>query len=162
MTSTSTRPAPGRDAGRREGERRRDCVLAVIGNQRAIFVRRARRAFVARLLAAGKATADDVREVVELPPGVNPNLFGAVPSLFRKLGIARLVGFVTSTRPARHAGVNRLWELTGAGAATDWLAKNPDLPDPPADLWDADGQRLLFPLSTNDATPTASTAGAAA
>jgi hypothetical protein len=146
-----------------EGQQRRDQALTLLESRRAVFIRRARRAFLGRLLCAGSATADDVREAVELPPGVNPNLFGAVPTLFARLGIVRFHEFDTSRRPARHAGVNRVWRLADAGAAADWLDENPDLPDPePPDDDRRDwSQRLLFPIHANTATPPVAAAGAA-
>ena len=97
------------DTGRDEGERRKADALTLLETRRQAFVRGARRAFLARLLAAGSATADDVRESVELPPGIDPNLFGCVPSVFARLQVVRFVGFDVSRRPARHAGLNRRW-----------------------------------------------------
>lgn len=144
--------------GTAEGERRKVDALALLEATREACVTLARRAFLARLLAVGHATADDVREAVELPPGLNPNLFGAVPSLFARRGIVRFCGFDVSRRPARHAGLNRNWELIDPPAAMRWLADHPELPEPPDD----DQDRQQMELAFNDATPTAGTAGAAA
>ncbi|MCQ8205440.1 hypothetical protein NP569_24435, partial [Vibrio parahaemolyticus] len=55
------------------------------------------------LLAAGTATADDVRDAVELPPGVDPRCLGAVPGELADAGIIRATGYVRTTRPAAHA-----------------------------------------------------------
>jgi hypothetical protein len=159
--TTPTRTAPGRDAGCSEGERRKADALTLLECRREVLVRRARRAFLERCLSASQATADDVREAVELPPGIDPNLFGAVPSLFARLGIVRFAGFDVSRRPARHAGLNRVWQLADAGAARGWLAKNPELADPPDQEQEQAGQRLLFPVHQNGATPTVGAAGAA-
>jgi hypothetical protein len=131
-------------SGTAEGERRRDAALTLLESQRAVLIRRARRAFLLRLLAVGSATADDVRAAVELPSGIDPNLFGCVPSLFARLGIVAFAGFDTSRRPARHAGLNRVWELIDPPAALRWLADHPDLPDPDQ----AGAQMTLWPETT--------------
>jgi hypothetical protein len=45
-------------------------------------------------------------------------------------------------------------------AALRWLADHPDLPDPGDDDQAAGSQGFLFPLTHNEPTPTAGTAGA--
>src|SRR5262249_45353410 len=98
--------------------------------RRRVYVRRGRRALLARLLAAGTATADDVRAAVELPPGLNPTLFGTVPGQLAEAGIIRAAGFVPTARPQGHARPVQLWQLTDRTAAVAWLAAHPHLPDP--------------------------------
>ena len=139
-------------SGATEGERRKADALTLLELRRRSFIRRARRAFAAKLLTAGKVNADDVREAVALPEGIGAGLFGAVPLVFVRLRIAEFSGFATSCRPSRHAGLNRVWRLIDAPAAQKWLADSPELPDPSDDLQDG-AQRLLFPLSTNEASP---------
>ena len=78
-----------RRPGRLEGECRKLEALALLEARRRVYVRRGRRALLARLLAMGTATADDVRTAVELPQGVNPKLFGAVPGPLAETGIIK-------------------------------------------------------------------------
>ena len=85
---------------------------------------------LARLLAVGAATADDVRDAVELPDTLNPKLFGAVPGPLAEAGIIRAAGFVRTRRPEGHARPVLTWELIDAAAARFWLGAHPDLPDP--------------------------------
>jgi hypothetical protein len=98
----------------------------------ALLVRRGRRALLLRLLAAGVATADDVRAAVELPPGVNPKLFGAVPRPLAEAGIIRPAGYTTTDRPPGHGHTIRRWALADRVAALAWLAAHPDRADPKA------------------------------
>lgn len=134
--------------GMAEGKRRRDYAFKLLEARRAVYVRRARRAFLERLLAVGVVTADDVRDVVKLPPGINPNLFGCVPSAFAQQGIVECDGVNISRRPQRHAGIVRRWRLVSADAAIKWLAENPDLPDVPTGRQDQPAKRRpVKPLS---------------
>ena len=74
------------------GEDRRDAVLELLRQRRAALVRRGQRVLLGQLLAAGTATADDVRAVVELPLDIDPRCMGAVPGELADAGI--LPGFV--------------------------------------------------------------------
>ena len=123
---------------------------------RETLIRRGRRALLGAMLAGdGTATADDVRAAVELPDGINANLFGAVPGLLARAGIIRLARLRLSARPERHRGINRVWQLADGPAALAWLAMHPDRPGPePADL----GDGCLFDFTTNKA-PGAGTPG---
>jgi len=56
-----------RERERTEGERRKQDVLLSLAARSERYVNRGRRALLARLLANGEATADDVRRAVELP-----------------------------------------------------------------------------------------------
>jgi hypothetical protein len=85
------------------------------------------------LLDAGTATADDVRAAVELPPGLNPKLFGAVPGPLAEAGLIQAVGYVPTTRKEAHARPVMRWQLAGSAGALAWLANHPDLPGQAAD-----------------------------
>jgi hypothetical protein len=120
---------PSSATDRLEGERRKCRALAILEARRRVYIRRGRRALLTRLLAAGEATADDVRAAVELPPAINPKCLGSVPGQLAEAGIIRAAGFVRTTRPAGHARPVLLWQLADRAAALAWLAAHPDLPD---------------------------------
>jgi hypothetical protein len=114
----------------REGERLKNEALCLLEDYRQDYIRRARRALLERLLASGTATADHVVESLEpVPDGIDPRFRGAVPKDLVRAGIIRRSGFIASTRPARHASIQTVWELADRAAALAWLADNPDLPD---------------------------------
>ncbi|MFH1417079.1 MAG: hypothetical protein ABII12_02170 [Planctomycetota bacterium] len=113
-----------------DGERRKLSPHALLAAQRATYLLRGRRALLRRLLVVGTATADDVRDVVELPDGINPVMLGAVPAPLARAGIVESVGFVESRRPDAHARPLTLWRLANPVAALDWLDANPDRPAP--------------------------------
>jgi len=116
--------------GRPDGEQRKADARRLLAERRRLYLLRARRALVERAVAVDTATADDVREAVELPPNINPSLFGAVPGPLVRAGIIRPGPRVASERTPRRTGANRLWILKDLGAALRWLADNPDRPDP--------------------------------
>ena len=145
---------------RAEGERRKADALALLAARRETTIRRAHRALLAALLRSGVATADDVRAAVELPPGINPKLFGAVPSTLARAGIIRRAGYATTGRPAAHARPVTVWALVDRAAATRWLADHPDLGDLDDDDQAGLHQGLLFD-NQETATPTGTAAGAA-
>ena len=72
-----------------EGELLKREALTLLEARREVYVLRGRRALLGALLCSGTATADDVRDAVELPPGINPKLFGSVPGSLAKAGIIR-------------------------------------------------------------------------
>lgn len=146
-----------------EGERRKADALAVLADRREVLVRRAQRALLAVLLEHGTATADDVRELVELPPGIDPKCFGAAPGALARRGIIAADGFAKTARPEGHARPVTVWRLADAEAARCWLWDHPDLEDPGCGNFQpaAPGaQGLLFNLQET-ATPTGDAAGAA-
>ncbi len=120
-------------SGQTEGEARKQEQLAMLRERRAVYVRRGQRALLGRLLEGGNATADDVRQVVELPPGIDPKLFGAVPGSLARGGIIERAGFVKTARPTAHARPVTLWQLRDAAKARQWLAVHPDIVDDPAE-----------------------------
>lgn len=143
-----------RDAGRSNGERRKDYAHALLAAQRALYVLRGRRALLSALLCSGTASADDVRDAVELPAGLSPKFFGVVPGPLAIARIIRRVGFTSTSRPTAHARPVSVWELVDAAKATAWLDEHPDPGDPPAAV-----QQSLWPGGPpeNGTGPTAAT-----
>ncbi len=144
-----------------DGERRKADALALLESRREVFVNRGRRALLTVMLDGdGTATADDVRNLVELPPGIDPKLFGTVSHRLAYDRIIRNAGRVRTVRAVAHGRWVELWELADRAAAETWLRNHPDLPDP-ADVDQGDKrQGVLFTIQ-EIATPTGDTAGAA-
>ncbi|MEN6406360.1 MAG: hypothetical protein ABFC77_07810 [Thermoguttaceae bacterium] len=139
-----------------EGERRKADAIGLLSAHRETIIRRAQRALLAAILETGSATADDVRELVELPPGIGPRCFGAVPSPLARAKIIRADGFVKTCRPEAHARPVTVWQLVDRPAAERWLRDHPDMPAP----GDGKQQTVLFSIQET-ATPAAGTVGAA-
>jgi hypothetical protein len=115
---------------------------ALLTARRAIYVRRAQRALLCRLLDMGTATADDVRQAVELPPDIDPRCLGSVPGPLVRAGIIRRVSWTPSCRAVRHACHTSVWALVDADAARQWLTDYPELPD--LDPCEGEGRQLSF------------------
>jgi hypothetical protein len=144
-----------------EGERRKADALDLLAECREVYILRGRRALLTALLCSETATIDEARDVVDLPPGMNPKLFGVVPGLLAKSGIIRQAGFAKTSRPAGHARTVTLWELADHAAAVRWLRDHPDVPDSAQGdkpIATAGQQGVLFDLQEK-ATPTAGTVG---
>jgi hypothetical protein len=138
--------------GTADGERLKADALALLEARRELYVRRGRRAMLEVLLRSGTATADDVRDAVELPKGINPKLFGIVPGPLARAGIIRQAGFAKTHRPEGHARPITIWALADRAAAERWLQGHPDLPAPGNDDQGQAMQGVLFPTHpTNDA-----------
>ncbi len=105
-----------------EGEGRKQNAIATLERCREAYVTQGRRALLLALLERGEATADDVRAKVELPAGVSPKAFGAVPGQLARAGIIERAGFAKTTRPEAHARPVSLWRLRDANAARAWLS----------------------------------------
>jgi len=103
---------------------------AFLEARRELFILRGRRALLTALLRTGRATADDVRDTVELPDSVGPKLFGPVPGPLARVGIIELGGSVKSRRPDAHGRPVSVWRLRDRQAAQRWLSDHPDRPDP--------------------------------
>ncbi len=99
----------------------RDTCEPGADDQAEAVVRRARGLFLLDLLANGTATADDVFDAVDRPPGVDPRCLGAVPGPLVRAGLIRAAGRVSSVRPGRHRALVRLWTLTDRAAALRFL-----------------------------------------
>jgi hypothetical protein len=111
-----------------DGEAPKRFALDLLENRREEIVGRARRALLSYLLEHGAGTIDRVRELVPVPPSINPKLFGAVPGPLALSGIIRPAGFTKTTRTAGHARPVTIWELADRAAALKWLATHPDGP----------------------------------
>jgi len=144
-----------------EGERRKADAFATLDAHREVYTRRSRRALLRTLLELGEATADDVRDSVELPPGIDPKCFGSVPGPLARAGIIRAAGFTKTCRPMAHARPVTLWTLADRAAALRWLATHAELPDPSDEGEGRAVQGTLFNLSQETATPTGAAVGAA-
>ena len=108
----------------------KDAALTTLDACRHEYTQRGRRALLKALLTTGTATADVIRDAVELPPGTNPKLFGAVPGPLAKAGIIRQSGFAKTSRPEAHGRPVIVWALANRAAAERWLLENPakDMP----------------------------------
>ena len=124
-------PNKDRQGGQWEGECRRDSAFSLLEAWREVYIRRARRALLLRLLEAGTATADDVAEISgPAPKGIDGRFLGTVPGPLARAKIIRRTGFVASSRPSRHGSILSVWQLADRAGAIVWLARNPDLPEP--------------------------------
>lgn len=145
-----TATSRGGQAGRDAGEKRKQDRLDLLRARRAVYVRHGQRALIQRLLEVGRATADDVREAVELPPGIDPVCFGAVPNCLARAGIIERVGFVPTARPDAHARPVSVWALRDRAKATRWLEQHPELSTNAVGVDSVDRverrQQELFPL----------------
>ena len=112
-----------------EGERLKRDAHATLEARREVYVNRGRRALLGRALASGTASADDVRAAVELPAGIDPRCFGAVPGQLARAGIIALDRFVKTGRRERHASIIARWRLVDPDGARAWLAAHPDRQD---------------------------------
>jgi len=143
-----------------EGEGQKQDAFAVLSVHREAVIRRAQRALLTVLLETGSATADDVRELVGLPPGVGPKCFGAAPGVLARAGLIRADGYAKTCRPVGHARPVTVWALADRDRALRWLRDHPDPPDPCESEGAAGSQGFLFPLNpTNE--PGAAVAAAA-
>lgn len=139
-----------RSAGRAEGRWRKGAALDLHEVRRQQLVEDARRALVRHALACGSATADDVRDLVELPPGCSPKAFGAAPGPLAKAGIIERVAYTETCRPTAHARPVSVWRIRDRTKAERWLIENPERPAP----------ELVPPAAvapTNETGPTALT-----
>ena len=69
---------------------------------------------------------------MELPQGVNPKLFGAVPGPLAETGIIKPAGYTPTTRKEGHARPVMLWQLSDRATALDWLEATSRLAGPGA------------------------------
>jgi len=118
--------------GKELGKKGRDRALSALIHFRAYYVKQAKRAFVGKLLETGAATMDAIRDVVILPEGVNPKLFGCVPTGLRSAGVIEFDGFTQSNRKESHARTLARWKLKDREVAVSWLQDNPLPDEPPA------------------------------
>jgi hypothetical protein len=130
--------------GQQEGARRKDAAHSLLEACRDVYIRRASRALLLRLLDVGTDTADDVAERIgPTDHGIDPRRRGTVPGPLASAKIIRRVGYTKSARPIRHASVIAVWELADRAVALAWLARHLDLPEP----GDDDGALCPCPAS---------------
>lgn len=116
------------DAGRHEGERRRDMALSLLSATRPVLVRRVQRQFLLHLLEHDAGVIDDLRPELEIPATIDPRFLGAaIRSLSTPLNLIVAAGFVQSQRPESHARTLRRWRLRDRSATLAWLADHPEL-----------------------------------
>lgn len=104
-----------------EGKRRRDEALARLREHRATIIRKLQIAAIHVSLETGTVCADDVRALVDIPPGMSPKVVG---SAFRELaddGLLSHIGSRPSKRPLAHARPIKVWRLADAAAASAFL-----------------------------------------
>lgn len=124
---TNTPPTEQPD-GTVEGERLKAEAFARMENCNDTLLVRGRRALLNKALTDGVASADDVRDVVPVPDGVNPKIFGPVPSPLAKANIIRPRRPIKTRRAVGHARYITEWELIDPQAAVRWLFENPEPP----------------------------------
>jgi hypothetical protein len=115
------------DNGGGAGEARRDAALAILRVHRPVVFRDLTRAAVRIALDRGELTADVLRAVVPIPPGIRPVVVGAAIRDLALAGIIRRIGYRPSARPEAHARPLAVWHLTTIAAAHAWLAAHPPL-----------------------------------
>jgi len=135
------------------GERRKERILNDLAIRREVYVNRARRALLKKILREGVACADDVYGDAGIPEGIDPRCLGTVPGPLARLGIIRRTDFAKSNRPERHASFISRWSLANPAKASQWLATHPDLGD---DVQDSNGGDLFNQKTT---CPTVTAAG---
>ncbi len=109
----------------------RDAAHAVLSARRGDIIRLGQRALLRTLLLCDVATADDVRDAVDVPAAVNPVCLGAVPAPLARAGIIVRDGFEATTRRAGHARPVSRWRLLDRSAAVRWLDAHPAPPETP-------------------------------
>jgi hypothetical protein len=115
-------------AGRVEGERRRDHAHGLLHAARAALIRRIQRAYLLHLLDHGPATIDAVRQLVPIPPGIDPRVVGAAVHSLATAGLIVSVGRQKSCRPKAHARKLDRWDIADRAGAAAWLATHPEPP----------------------------------
>ena len=107
-----------------DGKSRRDSALEMLESRRGELIEAGRRALLRHLLVHGAGTADDIRDALTLPDGVNPVCLGAVPVSLARAGIIHRVGYEPSRRPERHGAPTAVWAIADESAARQWLAEH--------------------------------------
>ncbi|MCA9109372.1 MAG: hypothetical protein KDA52_05465 [Planctomycetaceae bacterium] len=108
-----------------DGEQRKRDAHKTLEKYRALIIEQFRRRFLCILLEHGTATIDDVRELMELPTGMDATCLGAVPGPLARAGIIRRVGYVKSERADAHARPISVWELLDSHAVVEWIRSHP-------------------------------------
>jgi hypothetical protein len=141
-----------RQAGRIEGERRRDAAFDCLEASRDVLIGRARRALLMHLLIHGDGTIDDVAKSsgTDLDP-IDRRWRGTVPGLLVQSGVIRDSGrMVKSSRPQAHGRKITVWELADEPAARSWLARHRDIPE--SDRDPATSRMVVEPAAVSQMT----------
>ena len=104
-----------------EGIRRRDMALTRLRERCTPIIRQLQIAAIRVALETGTVCADDVRALVDIPPGTSPKVVGAV---FRELasgGLLSHIGSRPSERPIAHARTINVWRIADFAAASAFL-----------------------------------------
>jgi hypothetical protein len=119
---------PKQPDGLAEGERLKAEAFGRLEATRESLLIKGRRALLTKALNDGVASADDVRDAVPVPPGVNPKVFGPVPLPLARANIIRSRRPIKTRRAIGHARFITEWELIDPPAAMRWLFENPEPP----------------------------------
>ena len=113
-----------------DGEARRDSALNLLRVRRAGLIRECTAAALRIALEAdGIVTADEVRDIVTIPPGISPKLMGPVFRDLADAGILRRDGYRASKRRCAHARPLSVWRLADIAAAYARLASLNNVPN---------------------------------
>ena len=110
-----------------DGEQRRDSALSLLRVRRTDIIRECTAAALHVALESGEVSADDVREIVQIPFDISPKLVGVV---FRDLADAKIitrVGYRKTRRAIAHARPLTVWQLVDREAAVAWLRAHPPI-----------------------------------
>lgn len=136
-TIDNSQDTRGRDELQRaDGADRKLATHRMFEVRRELYILRGRRALLRRLLDNDTATADHVRDAIELPRGIDPVCLGAVPGALARGGIIERAGYAPSSRADAHHRPVSVWRLADRDGALAWLEAHPDRPEP-APLVDA-------------------------
>lgn len=113
-----------------EDQHRKADALSLLTGYREVSVRRNQRALLLVLLKNGSDTADDVQDLVELPPGTDSKCLSAAPSAFARDGLVRTDGFVKTCRPEGCARSITVEAFADRHRAMHWLNMDPALAAP--------------------------------
>lgn len=91
------------------GRAQRDSQLALFEVRDAAFLSRCRALALVIARQYGEVSINEIREILELPPGVSPNVYGAV---FKDRRF-KAVGFTQANHPGAHARTIRVYALKG-------------------------------------------------
>jgi len=90
-----------------KGRDMRDRQLDIFEQRDHQFLERCRALAMVLCKQHGKVSINDIRQYIEVPPGVHPSVLGAV---FRTKQFTR-VGFIEAAHPEAHARVVRVYSL---------------------------------------------------
>ena len=104
-------------------EELRDRALTLLRRTRADRIRDVKVAALRIVIRDGTVNADDVRAVVEIPPGVGPKFVGCAFRDLADSGAIRRTGYAPSKRPVAHARILAEWGLGVGPVAVALLAE---------------------------------------